>query len=189
MKKWIEQPAEKSPMDPLTIVLDDAPPAVPSSSPGNSDPQQAAPALSGQSPAPNSDRILTGTFFHRFAQFYSQDWAGTNPAGPSETKRGLPPALDSPPFPFSDWGYGGAPEIGAPDGNTYPLMSALNLENSRTKSTDGSRAASISAPQPRIPSRSPTTFFPTRSNSIRRSYTSSASPTQCKPVISTGDTM
>jgi len=76
---------------------------------------------------------LTGTFFHRLAQFYSQGWAGPNPAGPSETKRGLPPAVDSPPFPFSDWGYGGAPDIGAPDGNTYPLMSALNLENSRTK--------------------------------------------------------
>jgi Putative beta-barrel porin-2, OmpL-like. bbp2 len=66
-------------------------------------------------------------------QFYKQDWAGTNPAGTSPTKRGLPAPLDSPPFPFSDWGYGGSPDIGAPDGNTYPLMSALGLENSRTK--------------------------------------------------------
>jgi Putative beta-barrel porin-2, OmpL-like. bbp2 len=81
----------------------------------------------------NSNYALTGNFFHRLAQFYSQDWAGTNPSGTSVTKRGLPPALDSPPFPFSDWGYGGSPDVGAPDGNTYPLMSALKLENSRAK--------------------------------------------------------
>jgi hypothetical protein len=41
--------------------------------------------------------------------------------------------LDSPPFPSSDWIYGGAPDLGAPDGNTYPLMSALKLNDSRTK--------------------------------------------------------
>jgi hypothetical protein len=131
--KRIEQPAEQSPMDPSTIALDDDPPAVSSSSPGNPDPQQTAPTPSGQSPTPNNDHILTGNFFHRLAQFYSQDWAGTNPAGPSVTKRGLPAVEDSPPFPFSDWTYGGAPDIGAPDGNTYPLMSALGLEKSRTK--------------------------------------------------------
>ena len=133
VKKRTDQPAEKSPMDPSMIALDDGPSAVPSSSPGNPDPQQAAPAPSGQSPAPNSDHTLTGNFFHRLAQFYSQDWAGTNPAGPSVAKRGLPAPEDSPPFPFSDWTYGGAPDIGAPDSNTYPLMSALGLENSRTK--------------------------------------------------------
>jgi hypothetical protein len=86
---------------------------------------------------PSSDAIakytLRGNFFQRLVQFYSQDWAGTNPTGPSLTKRGLPPPLNSPPFPFSDWGYGGSTDIGAPDGNSYPLMSALNLENSRTK--------------------------------------------------------
>ncbi len=133
VKKRIEQSAAKSPTDPTTVALDDGAPAVPSSSPGNPDPQQTAPAPSGQSPAPSSDHTLTGNFFHRLVQFYSQDWAGTNPAGPSVTKRGLPAPVDSPPFPFSDWTYGGAPDIGAPDGNTYPLMSALNLENIRTK--------------------------------------------------------
>ena len=133
VKKRIEQPAEKSPMDSSTIALEDGSPVVSSSSPENSDPQQSAPAASGQSPAPNSDHTLTGNFFHRLAQFYSQDWAGTNPAGPTATKRGLPAPVDSPPFPFSDWTYGGAPDIGAPDGNTYPLMSALKLDSSRTK--------------------------------------------------------
>jgi|HubBroStandDraft_4_1064222.scaffolds.fasta_scaffold37945_3 hypothetical protein len=102
----------------------------------NPDPQDSEHPANGQSSgasAANSNYALRGNFFHRLAQFYSQDWAGTNPSGPSVTKRGLPPPLDSPPFPFSDWGYGGSPDIGAPDGNTYPLMSALNLENSRTK--------------------------------------------------------
>lgn len=66
-------------------------------------------------------------------QFYRQDWAGTNPSSPAVAKRGLPAPIDSPPFPSSDWIYGGAPDLGAPDGNTYPLMSALGLENSRTK--------------------------------------------------------
>jgi hypothetical protein len=124
--------------NPTTVALDSGAVAAPSSSQGSADPQQTAkqqtpqPA-NGQSPAAPSDQALTGNLFNRLAQFYSQDWAGTNPAGPSVTKRNLPAALNSPPFPFSDWTYGGAPDIGAPDGNTYPSMSALNLESSRTK--------------------------------------------------------
>jgi hypothetical protein len=85
-----QQSAQQSPMDPLTIALDAGPLSVPSSSPENPDPGQTAPAPSGQSPVPNSDHTLTGNFPHRLAQFYSQDWAGTNPAEPSVTKRGLP---------------------------------------------------------------------------------------------------
>src|SRR5271168_1624196 len=111
-------------------------PAASSSPAANSDAQdsqQTAGAAGGQNGNSNKDYTLKGNFFHRLAQFYSQDWAGTNPAGPSPAKAGFPAPLDSPPFPSSDWIYGGAPDIGAPDGNTYPLMSALNLENSRTK--------------------------------------------------------
>jgi hypothetical protein len=37
----------------------------------------------------------------------------------------LPSPLNSPPFPNSDWSYGGSPEIGAPDTNVPPLMEAL----------------------------------------------------------------
>jgi hypothetical protein len=86
-----------------------------------------------QAASPNSKNVLRGNFFQRLAQFYKQDWAGTNPAGTPPAKRGLPAPLDSTPFPSADWIYGGAPDIGAPDTNTYPLMSALGLENSRTK--------------------------------------------------------
>lgn len=95
--------------------------------------QGAAQSTSGQASGINNNYVLKGNFFQRLVQFYRQDWAGTNPSTPLPAKRGLPAPLDSPPFPSSDWGYGGAPNIGAPDGNTYPLMSALNLENSRTK--------------------------------------------------------
>jgi hypothetical protein len=91
------------------------------------------PQHSTGSPRAAGNFTLRGNFFERLAQFYAQDWAGTNPVPPSPPKRGLPAPINSSPFPFSDWGYGGSPDIGAPDGNTYPLMSALNLEKSRTK--------------------------------------------------------
>jgi hypothetical protein len=124
----------ESPVDSTTLAVDGAVAARPWSILENPDPQSAGNAAGGQG-ASNSgaNNVLTGNFFERLVQFYKQDWAGKNPAGPSPAKRGLPAPLDSPPFPSSDWIYGGAPDIGAPDGNTYPLMSALNLENNRTK--------------------------------------------------------
>ncbi|HEY2461945.1 MAG TPA: outer membrane beta-barrel protein [Candidatus Acidoferrum sp.] len=97
------------------------------------DPQSGAPAGAGQGTIAKADYTLKGNFLRRLAQFYQQDWEGTNPAGAAAVKRGLTAPLDSAPFPSSDWGYGGSPDIGAPDGNTYPLMSALNLSDSRTK--------------------------------------------------------
>jgi hypothetical protein len=124
---------DQSRMESTTSALDGAEGAAPSSILGNPDAQGLGDSGGGQGASTSSKNVLTGNFFHRLVQFYKQDWAGTNPAGPSPSKRGLPAPLDSPPFPFSDWGYGGSPDIGAPDGNTYPLMSALGLENSRTK--------------------------------------------------------
>jgi hypothetical protein len=114
---------------------DGAAAALPAS--GNSvpdDSQQPASSSTTTAPKPpdNANYVLQGNFFQRLAQFYKQDWAGTNPSTPLPAKRGLPAPLDSGPFPSADWGYGGSPDIGAPDGNTYPLMSALGLSNSRT---------------------------------------------------------
>jgi hypothetical protein len=72
-------------------------------------------------------------FFRRLAEAYEKDWHGESTAGSSPERR-LPPApLDSPPFPNSDWPYGGSPVIGAPDTNTYPLMQAINGNTTRTK--------------------------------------------------------
>ncbi len=64
-------------------------------------------------------------FFKRLAQAYASDWSGTAAGGPEPSRRALPSPLDSPPFPNSDWSYGGSPEIGAPDTNVPPLMEAL----------------------------------------------------------------
>jgi hypothetical protein len=124
---------EESPINPTKFALDGASAAASSSSLGNSDPQSTAQSANGQTSGINKNYVLRGNFFQRLVQFYQQDWAGTNPSTPLPPKRGLPAPLDSPPFPSSDWIYGGAPDIGAPDGNTYPLMSALGLNDSRVK--------------------------------------------------------
>jgi hypothetical protein len=124
---------EESPINPPQFTLDGASAAASSPSLGNSDAQSTAQSANGQTSGINKNYVLRGNFFQRLVQFYQQDWAGTNPSTPLPPKRGLPAPLDSPPFPSSDWIYGGAPDIGAPDGNTYPLMSALGLNDSRTK--------------------------------------------------------
>jgi hypothetical protein len=77
--------------------------------------------------------LQTGNFAQRLGHFYVADWTGKLPSGPTPTRRALDAPLDSAPFPNTDWGYGGSPDIGAPDGNVYPLMNALKLNDSRTK--------------------------------------------------------
>ena len=64
-------------------------------------------------------------FFERLSRAYTDDWKGTATSGPEPARRGLSSPLNSPPFPNSDWSYGGAPEIGVPDTNVPPLMQAL----------------------------------------------------------------
>jgi len=72
-------------------------------------------------------------FFARWAEFYRQDWFGPAASSPAPARRGAPSPLDSPPFPNSDWSYGGSPVLGEPDTNSYPLMTAINQARSRTK--------------------------------------------------------
>lgn len=86
---------------------------------------------SGASSTP--DPGSQGNFFKRLGKFYAADWTGKLPASAAPERRALDVPLDSPPFPSSDWGYGGSPLIGVPDGNVYPLMTALKMEHSRTK--------------------------------------------------------
>src|SRR5271169_1920292 len=85
--------------------------------------------------APNPSIPDTKGFFARWAEFYRQDWspAAASPPASAPARRGLPSPLDSPPFPNSDWSYGGSPVIGEPDTNSYPLMTAINQAKSRTK--------------------------------------------------------
>lgn len=94
---------------------------------------QAAPppgsaAQPGSAPAPPA-----GDLFSRLARFYRADWTGTAPGSPAPARRGLPSPLTSPPFPSADWSYGGSPTLGEPDGNVYPLQTAINGANGRVK--------------------------------------------------------
>jgi hypothetical protein len=84
----------------------------------NTDPQAATPA-----PAK-----LDQSFMHKLGRAYAADWAGNGPATavPQKDRRGTPAPIFSPPYPATDWPIGGTVVIGAPDGQTYPLMQAIN---------------------------------------------------------------
>jgi hypothetical protein len=82
---------------------------------------------------PDSAAAQGGSLFQRWVDFYRQDSAGTAASGPTAPRRGLPSSLNSPPFPSSDWSYGGSPTIGESDGNVYPLMTAIDGAKDRTK--------------------------------------------------------
>jgi hypothetical protein len=73
-----------------------------------SDPPQATHAPAS-TPAPAAN--LQGNFFKRFYNAYAQEMHENGTDEP-ETARRIPPSpLNSPPFPWSDWPYGGAPVI------------------------------------------------------------------------------
>lgn len=98
-----------------------------------------SPVSRAQAPVPDAPAAQApnppGDVFKRWAQFYVSDWH-PQPAtsqSPAPARRGAPSPLDSPPFPSSDWSYGGSPVIGEPDTQSYPLMTALNGAHSRTK--------------------------------------------------------
>jgi len=78
---------------------------------------------------------LSNDFMHRLGRAYVADWAGNGPATavPQAPRRGYPAPLFSPPYPASDWPIGGTPTIGVPDGQTYPLMQAINGNKGITK--------------------------------------------------------
>jgi len=67
----------------------------------------------------------TPNFFSRLSRAYRDDWKGVTRDSPEPPRRGFPAPVSSPPYPFSDWPYGGAPVIGAPDTSVGPLMTAL----------------------------------------------------------------
>jgi hypothetical protein len=67
-----------------------------------------------------------GGFFRRFFKAYWNDWKGTSAdTGPPPHRRGNPAPVEGPPFPFSDWPYGGSVVIGAPWTQSAPLMQAI----------------------------------------------------------------
>jgi Putative beta-barrel porin-2, OmpL-like. bbp2 len=64
-------------------------------------------------------------FFHRLFRAYVDDWKLKTVSGPDPARRGSPAPVDGPPFPFSDWPYGGSPVVGAPWTQSSPLMQAI----------------------------------------------------------------
>ncbi len=63
-------------------------------------------------------------FWNRLIAAYRNDWGSTASLA-MPPKRGTPAPLSSPPYPFSDWPYGGSIDIGAAWTNSPPLMQAL----------------------------------------------------------------
>ncbi|MGI4978915.1 MAG: hypothetical protein ACRYHB_00790, partial [Janthinobacterium lividum] len=121
-----EQVAEHSSQPQRLVAADD-----PISSPSKADAQNGG--MQAANAGTPTDPDLHGNFFRRLVEFYGKDWTGTSAATATPARRALDAPLDAPPFPNSDWGYGGSPMIGVPDTNVYPLMNALKLQNHRTK--------------------------------------------------------
>jgi hypothetical protein len=82
--------------------------------------------LQAATPAPTTPK--DNSFFHRLGRAYVADWAGTAPgtAVPQQPRRGTPAPIFSPPYPATDWPIGGTTVIGVPDGQSYPLMQAID---------------------------------------------------------------
>jgi hypothetical protein len=79
---------------------------------------QTAPPTSPSDPA---------NFFQRFMKAYADDWkpSPSTAASAAPAFRGTPSPVEGPPFPFSDWPYGGSVVIGKPWTQSGPLMQAL----------------------------------------------------------------
>ncbi len=75
--------------------------------------------------APVENSSDSGGFFRRLGEAYENDWTRACDNSPDLPRRGDPAPVSSPPFPFSDWPYGGSPTIGAPDTSGGPLMTAI----------------------------------------------------------------
>jgi hypothetical protein len=78
-------------------------------------------------PAPpvKTEQAPSSNFFGRLGKAYSDDWKGSASSGPEPPHRGYPAPVTNPPYPFSDWPYGGSPDIGAAWTQSGPLMQAI----------------------------------------------------------------
>jgi len=67
----------------------------------------------------------TGNFFQRLAKAYSDDWKELPSSDATPAFRSTPSPVEGPPFPFSDWPYGGSVVVTKPWTQSGPLMQAL----------------------------------------------------------------
>ena len=91
----------------------------------------ALPALAQDASSTPSSPTDPGSFLHRIARAYADDWKAssqppsTNPSPAAPAFRSDPSPESDPPFPFTDWPYGGSPVIGKPWTQSSPLMQAI----------------------------------------------------------------
>jgi hypothetical protein len=67
----------------------------------------------------------SNNFFGRLFKAYTDDWKGTASSGPAPPHRGYPSPESNPPYPFSDWPYGGSVDIGSAWTQSGPVMQAI----------------------------------------------------------------
>jgi hypothetical protein len=88
-------------------------------------------AVSARAPSDNSGAMVssasapTGGFFQRLAKAYKDDWKQLPSSDAVPAFRSTPSPVEGPPFPFSDWPYGGSVVITKPWIQSGPLMQAL----------------------------------------------------------------
>lgn len=81
--------------------------------------------------APRSPQSGQPGFFQRLFHAYASDWKNSSSSsaaglpGPDSLRRGTPAPVNGPPFPFSDWPYGGSVVLGTSWTQSSPLMQAL----------------------------------------------------------------
>jgi hypothetical protein len=83
---------------------------------------QTAPSVAASAPTTPP----SGEFMVRLFKAYAADWRGTAAdSGPEPHHRGYDSPESTPPYPFSDWPYGGSVDIGYPWTQSSPLMQAI----------------------------------------------------------------
>ena len=150
-----------------------------------------------------SRRLSRHDFLERFYNYYRLEWghdvAPADPKAPPSRRAEWPATPETiPPYPFTEWPYGGSTSLGVtrPSSVDSPLMSALG-NTQRRKLDERQSHPGLWLAQRRREFQQPTRFVaamrrrpmittPTRCSSTRRSSISNVCPTPCRRIISTG---
>jgi len=87
----------------------------------------SAPVPTGEALDPPATAPATAPrhFLQRFFKAYADDWKAMSSTEPAPSFRGTPSPVAGPPFPFSDWPYGGSVVITKPWTQSAPVMQAI----------------------------------------------------------------
>jgi opacity protein-like surface antigen len=93
------------------------------------EPPKQATAAAPAAPPPPPDPSFIGRLYHAYADEWGLDAPISDPNAPPSRRAYFPPAPTSqPPYPFTEWSFGGSQAIGATTPNSVdaPLMKALS---------------------------------------------------------------